>query len=348
MRGRLRGPVRSRRGCDDQIATVVSGIAPPWDVIAPVVLSEPGVPPEAEMDRPLLLTVGMHCLEFRRIALPILVGVLVAQAGGCKTSSLEKTDAGDGHAAPDSAIDRTDSRDAAPDSAIDRTDSRDAAPDSAIDRTDSGDAAPDSAIDRTDSGDAGPDSGVVTCATDPAAPVSSSGTPRRTMPWLFVASTRDGAAATDGGPGGGDAGASGCTTGAAAMSGTPFGNLSNVTCAGSATARVSGGNIDLVFADGAVLRWDTTGVANPVAPPALPDGATASIDYHRTWMIVCPVCGAYYTATMQIRTGSDQKLIWVAREGTEISDVDADLVSELFGVTFSEKLNCRIDDQRHL
>jgi hypothetical protein len=250
------------------------------------------------MDRPLLLTVGMHCLAFRRIALPILVGALVAQAGGCKTSSLEKTDARDGHAAPDSAIDRT------------------------------------------DSGDAGPDSGVLTCAADPAAPVSSSGTPRRTMPWLFVASTRDGAAAADGGPGGGDAGASGCTTGAAAMSGIPFGNLSNVTCAGSATARVSGGNIDLVFADGAVLRWDTTGVANPEAPPALSDGATASIDYHRTWMIVCPVCGAYYTATMQIRTGSDQKLIWVALEGTEISDVDADLVSELFGVTFSEKLNC--------
>src|SRR5206468_565544 len=129
------------------------------------------------------------------------------------------------------------------DSAIGRTDSGDAAPDSAIDRTDSGDAAPDSAIDRTDSGDAAPDSGG-TCAADPAAPLASSGTPRRTMPWLFVASTRDGAAATDGGPGGGDAGGSGCTTAAAAMSGTPFGNLSNVTCAGSATARVSGGNID--------------------------------------------------------------------------------------------------------
>jgi hypothetical protein len=30
----------------------------------------------------------------------------------------------------------------------------------------------------------------------------------------------------------------------------------------------------------------------------------------------------------------------VAREGTEISDVDAGLVNELFGVGFSEQLNC--------
>ena len=125
------------------------------------------------------------------------------------------------------------------------------------------------------------------------------------------------------------------------MSGSPFDSLSNVTCVGSATARISGGNIDLVFADGAVLRWDTTGVANPVAPPALADGATASIDYNRTWSVICPVCGAYYTAGMQIRTGSNQQLIWVGREGTEISDVDADLVNALFGVAVSEQLNCQ-------
>ncbi|HET6148689.1 MAG TPA: hypothetical protein VFH68_14230 [Polyangia bacterium] len=111
-----------------------------------------------------------------------------------------------------------------------------------------------------------------------------------------------------------------------------LGSDGDVTCRGTAAARGGGTSLELVFGDGAVLRWDAAATSPGVAPPVLADGQTAWVDYRQSVTVVCTFCGSYRTRLMEIRAGAGGALIWVGREGVGLPEVSADLVLELFGV----------------
>jgi hypothetical protein len=113
-----------------------------------------------------------------------------------------------------------------------------------------------------------------------------------------------------------------------------------VACQGTATSRRSGGELELVFADGSALRWQAMPGAPTVALPAVSDGQAVWADFSASTSVVCPVCGSYQTTLLQIRTAMDGPLLWIGREGVALGDVSADLVQELFGVAVHEQLSC--------
>jgi hypothetical protein len=165
--------------------------------------------------------------------------------------------------------------------------------------------------------------GAVPCS-DPGAPISTWDTPRRMLPWdLSVLGTAS------------DAGlpTSGCAR---------SGNFDSVSCQGVATAQGTGGTLTLVFGDSSTLMWDPALVANPVAPPNVADGGSVWVEYSKVVGVVCPNCGTYWNAKLQIRTQQGGELLWVGQEGHTLSDVSDALVNELFGVSARSQLTCAL------
>jgi hypothetical protein len=178
------------------------------------------------------------------------------------------------------------------------------------------------------------------CADDPAAPKSTWNPPRRTFTWAWVPAV--GAP----GPGPVDGGAAGTTLSPCTANGRPTDPGVAVRCRGVAAVRGSGKDVALAFIDGNVLRWDTSGVPTPVRPPAVAAGAMVWVEYLHQMPIVCPFCGAYRHDELQIREREGGKLLWIAREGQVLDDLDEALVRELFGVGARERVQCQqaIDD----
>jgi len=175
-----------------------------------------------------------------------------------------------------------------------------------------------------------------TCAADPAAPRTTWNLPRQTVPWTLVLAVADGGAPAGdtGEPGDGGGGAdSGCVT-------APPPARDSVTCRGSVVVRRAGGDLDLRFSDGSVLRWDPGAGATVITPPILADGQSAWVDYQRYSTLVCPFCGAYQTELLQVRATADSPLLWIGREGGRLPEVSADRVLELFGAPASARRTC--------
>jgi len=164
------------------------------------------------------------------------------------------------------------------------------------------------------------------------------------VPWIATLATDGGVTAAADAGGTADAGAatgSGCVP---VPPDNPFSSLGTpgVACAGNATARGTGNDVMLVFADGSTLRWDTSVTEAVISPPVVADGARVWVDFSRRTSVVCPVCGSFQTTLLQIRAGSSTgPLIWIGRESVAIAEIGADLVSELFGVGAHEQVACQ-------
>ena len=183
------------------------------------------------------------------------------------------------------------------------------------------------------------------CATS-TGPLSTEATPRRTLPWTFVASNRAPDAGAGGAPGptsgppdvdasSGDASSpSGCE-------GVPS-FPSTLTCRGGAWLRSTATGPTLTFDDGSQLLWDASGIDTPVAKPYIlqADGDRVWVDFEQRWWVVCPYCGAYQTDTIEMRESEGGKVRFIAREGDRLSDLSDAQVTEIFGVTAATRLSC--------
>lgn len=162
------------------------------------------------------------------------------------------------------------------------------------------------------------------CPADPDAPTTTWSTPRRTMPWTFVAAGADAGtvAPRD------DAGADCSTT------------SSGTTCSGQATVAMTSAGPELVFAGFGVVRWDLTGMSVAVAPPPVADGNSVWVAFSDQWLPVCPVCGSYSSRSIEIRDRQGGQILWIAFEGQKLGDVSATTQTELFGVIATVQLAC--------
>jgi hypothetical protein len=100
---------------------------------------------------------------------------------------------------------------------------------------------------------------------------------------------------------------------------------------------------ELLFDDDSILRWDPTGVAMPVAPPAVADLQSVWVAYSRRRTPVCPVCGTYDFASLDIRDRQGGQILWIAREGDTLADIDPALENELFGVSVTTEPVCQVN-----
>ena len=156
------------------------------------------------------------------------------------------------------------------------------------------------------------------------------------VPWVVTTGGDAGAAVAPGDAGVG----SGCTR--VPVTGTfAAAHGSDVRCGGSASVRRAGADFALVFADGSVLAWDQPGGAPAVSVPGLADGDSAWVDFSRLTTVVCPFCGSYPTTALEVRGSAGGPLLWIGREGPTLDDINADLVSELFGVGVHEEPACQ-------
>jgi hypothetical protein len=164
---------------------------------------------------------------------------------------------------------------------------------------------------------------------------------RHTVPWALTWKSDAGSPDRDGGPDSGDGGStkSGCARSSTA-------GISDVpVCSGNAIAHKQGAALTLTFDDQSTLTWTPSLVASPVAPPKVADGQSVWVTYEQQFHIMCPVCGAYTTTEIQIRTEQAGTLLWVAREGWILDDVSDTLVRELFGVAAREQAVCTYTDR---
>jgi len=161
--------------------------------------------------------------------------------------------------------------------------------------------------------------GASLATTDPA---------RRLLPWkLNLAS------------GTGGAGASSTVNG-------PCGSTSfypaKDSCEGTATVQTVNNALALLFADGSTLVWDASLVTNPVSPPKVSNGGTVWVSYTKHNETI-PFGGDYFNEELTIRATEGGQILWVGRDGQRQSNIDAVLVSELFGVAAEEQIACKVD-----
>jgi hypothetical protein len=164
---------------------------------------------------------------------------------------------------------------------------------------------------------------------------------RHTLPWSLTWKSDAGTPDRNGGSDGGDGGSvkSGCArSSTAVMYDVP-------ACSGNAIAHKQGDTLTLTFDDQSTLTWTPSLVTSPIAPPKVVDGQSVWVTYSEQDHIMCPVCGAYTTAEIQIRTEQAGTLLWVARQGRILDDVSDTLVHELFGVGAREQALCTYTGQ---
>lgn len=179
------------------------------------------------------------------------------------------------------------------------------------------------------------DAGVtVTCFDDPQAGTTTWNPPRKTLPWVAIIGNAGNVDAGNGSNAGVDA-AVPPSAGCGAM--TAFGG---VTCRGLAGATQSGSALDLVWADGSVLRWDSTIVDKAVARPVVANGDSVWVEFSYAVQVVCPFCGTSNSTSVSIRKAEAGVVIWTGQQGHTLGDVSDAQAQELFGVSFREQASC--------
>jgi hypothetical protein len=164
---------------------------------------------------------------------------------------------------------------------------------------------------------------------------------RHTVPWALTWKSDAGTPDRDGGSDAGDGGSikSGCARSSTAV-------MYDVrTCSGNTIVHKQGDALTLTFDDQSTLTWTPSLVTSPVAPPKVVDGQSVWVAYAEQDHVMCPVCGAYTTAEIQIRTEQAGTLLWVGRQGRILDDVSDTLVRELFGVGVREQAVCSYTSQ---
>jgi hypothetical protein len=173
---------------------------------------------------------------------------------------------------------------------------------------------------------------------------SASASAERTLPWSLTWKADAGTPDRGGGPDSGDGGSlgPGCVLPSTAVM---MPNSHPPACSGNAIARRQGVALTLTLDDGSTLTWTPSLVTNSIAPPKVVDGQSVWVTYPEQSHIMCPACGAYSTAEIQIRTEQAGTLLWIARQGRILDDVSDTLVHELFGVGAREQGVCQYTSQ---
>ena len=72
------------------------------------------------------------------------------------------------------------------------------------------------------------------------------------------------------------------------------------------------------------------------------DGSTVWVSYTKRFVLFT-TGGSYHDQKLTIRATEGGQILWVGRDGQRQSDIDAVLVSELFGVAADEQAACSVD-----
>jgi len=172
------------------------------------------------------------------------------------------------------------------------------------------------------------DAATVPICSNAGAPLATTDTARRLLPWkLNLASDTGGA------------GASGNVNGPCSSTSV---YPAKDSCVGMATVQTVNNALSLLFADGSTLAWDATLVTNPVSPPKVSAGSTVWVSYTKHNETIT-MGGDYFNEELTVRATEGGQVLWVGQDGHLQSNIDATMVSELFGVAAEEQVACSVD-----
>jgi len=113
-------------------------------------------------------------------------------------------------------------------------------------------------------------------------------------------------------------------------------------CTGMASLRSTASGPAIVFGDGSQLVWDGTlpSALKPYVQQAGADGDSVWVDYEKKITVVCAVCGAYTTYTLEIRNGQSGKVRFYDQQGAVLPNLTDVQVTDIFGVTATATPSC--------
>jgi hypothetical protein len=111
-------------------------------------------------------------------------------------------------------------------------------------------------------------------------------------------------------------------------------------CQGSAWLRSQATGPVVTFDDGSELVWDPAGAL--VLPPYLvqASGDRVWVVFQSKSVVVCPFCGAYETATLEIRDGAGGRVRFLAQQGAVLPNLRDDQIIDIFGVPAVARAKC--------
>lgn len=205
--------------------------------------------------------------------------------------------------------------------------------------------------------DAGRDTNTDAVAVDTAAadggscPAASIGplstaSASRAFGWLFTAAASDAGATADAGNGmRADAatGADGAVDGGAGRAlceVVPPTGFPGVSCRGMASLRSGSAGPTVVFDDGSKLTWNGTLPASSMPFVRQAAGDRVWVDFERRTTVVCPVCGAYETNSLELRDSAGGAVRFYDQAGEVLPNLTDAQVVQIFGVSATPVQNC--------
>ena len=172
-------------------------------------------------------------------------------------------------------------------------------------------------------------------------PLSTTDEARPPLGWTYV-----GPYAVDGGAaaaaGAADAGTEGDASASAHCLSVPNSYMPGTSCRGTARLQQRTTGPVIALDDGTELIWngDLPVSFQPYVQEAT--GVPVWIDYEQRWVTVCPVCGAYATASLQIRDGEGGKVRFFAQTGVVLPTLTDAQVMDVFGVNAQAVPSCSL------
>ncbi|HEX3903316.1 MAG TPA: hypothetical protein VH853_10740 [Polyangia bacterium] len=168
----------------------------------------------------------------------------------------------------------------------------------------------------------------------------------RPFGWLFTAAGSDAGTITDAGVGGrtdaatatdgavdGGAGPARCQV-------VPSTGFPGVSCLGTASLQSGSSGPRVVFEDGASLTWNGSLPALSMPFVRQAAGDQVWVDFEQRTTVVCPVCGAYTTNTLELRDSAGGAVRFYDQAGDVLPALTGAQVVEIFGVTAIAVQNC--------
>jgi hypothetical protein len=169
-------------------------------------------------------------------------------------------------------------------------------------------------------------------------PVSTMGSPRPGFGWTFAGpNASDAGTASDAGVADG---AAPDGSAPARCQSVPAPYQPGISCRGGARLESRTTGPSIAFDDGSELVWN--GELRPAAQPYAQQatGDPVWVDYEQRWTVVCPVCGAYSTQTLEIRDAEGGRVRFFVQHGPVLPNLMDAQVIGIFGATASAVPAC--------
>jgi hypothetical protein len=196
------------------------------------------------------------------------------------------------------------------------------------------------------------DAAVDTAASDggscPAASIGPLSTASASRPfgWLFTAAASDAGTPSDAGNGArvdAATGADGAVDGGAApalCAVVPSTGFPGVSCRGMASLRLGSAGPTVAFDDGSTLSWNGSLPALSMPFVRQVAGDRVWVDFEQRTTVVCPVCGAYETNSLQLRDSAGGAVRFYDQAGDLLPNLTDAQVMDIFGVAATAVQNC--------